>query len=124
MLRKIIKNKKAQNTVEYAILIGIVIASGMAIGMYVQRGLNANAHKAIQYMDDKTTAADPLFAAQTQYEPYYLTKDYNTQTNSVTTQELVGGANPSVSEIVTSDSAREIGGFTEQSYCETSDMNR
>ena len=122
MLRKMIKNKKAQNTAEYAALIGMVIAAAIAISMYVQRGLGANVHKGIQYMDAKTVAADTAFTSQTQYEPYYLTKNYDVRTDSDTTQVLQG--NNKSTELINSVTTRLTGGFTEQSYCESRDINK
>jgi uncharacterized protein (UPF0333 family) len=74
MLR-ILRNKRAQSTAEYAILIGLVVAALIAMQTYVKRGLNA-----------KVKDATDIFATSinmgntTQYEPYYL------QQNTVTTQ--------------------------------------
>ena len=62
----ILRNKKAQNTAEYAILIGLVVAAVMAMQTYVKRGLQGKMQEAA---DDFTTE---LGATQTQYEPTYI----------------------------------------------------
>ena len=41
MLRQLFKNKKAQNTAEYALLIALVIAGVVAMQTYAQRALQA-----------------------------------------------------------------------------------
>jgi hypothetical protein len=83
MLR-LLRNKKAQNTAEYAILIALVIGVFSAMQIYVRRGLNAR----IKGGSDKLpfavlgqantadgVAQDILGATTaTQYEPYYLIK--------------------------------------------------
>ncbi len=45
MLR-ILRNKKGQNTAEYAILIGLVIAAAIGIQTYVKRGMQARSKDA------------------------------------------------------------------------------
>jgi hypothetical protein len=84
MLR-LLRNKKAQNTAEYAILIALVIGVFSAMQIYVRRGLNAR----IKGGSDKLpfavlgqaknkgdiTSDDFLGAGtDTQYEPYYISK--------------------------------------------------
>ena len=78
MLRKLLKNKKAQNTAEYAILISLVVAGIIAMQTYAQRALQARVRDAAKFMADQTgnvggtaTLGDTL-----QYEPYYLQTNY------------------------------------------------
>lgn len=73
-MMRIFKNKKAQNTAEYAILIALVIAAAMAIQTYVKRGLQARVRDAvIKYAEDTSD-----LGATSQYEPYYLKSDFTT----------------------------------------------
>lgn len=73
MFRKLIKNKKAQNTAEYAILISLVVAGIIAMQTYAQRALQARVRDAATYLKNQTTD----IGASAQYEPYYLNTDYN-----------------------------------------------
>lgn len=74
MLRKLLKNKKAQNTAEYAILISLVVAGIIAMQTYAQRALQARVRDAGVYLVDQTaTLGDGI----KQYEPYYLDTAYN-----------------------------------------------
>lgn len=73
MFRKLIKNKKAQNTAEYAILISLVVAGIIAMQTYAQRALQARVRDAATYLKNKTTE----LGKSVQYEPYYLNTDYD-----------------------------------------------
>jgi len=86
-------NKKGQNTAEYAILIGLVIAGAFAMQTYVKRGVQGRVHDASDRYYDKMTAdanwnqlnsvnADLL--SKKQYEPKEL--------KSLATQETVSGS--------------------------------
>ncbi len=51
--------KKGQNTAEYAILIGLVIAGALAMQTYVKRGMQGRVHDASdKYYDKMTGTAD------------------------------------------------------------------
>ncbi len=84
MLRNFFKNRKAQNTAEYALLIALVVAGVIAMQTYAQRALQARVHDASQYMASTTSG----IGSSTQYEPYYLNSDYNVATNSVENKRL------------------------------------
>ncbi len=88
-MMRLLKNRKAQQTAEYAILIAFVIAAAMAIQTYVKRGLQAKVRDAvIKY----TTDTGELGGTQ-QYEPYYLKSEFNTETALTKTEsELEAGA--------------------------------
>ena len=79
MLRKLIKNKKAQNTAEYAILISLVVAGIIAMQTYAQRALQARVRDAAQFMADQTGngVGDTALGGTLQYEPYYLQTNYD-----------------------------------------------
>lgn len=77
MLR-LLRNKKAQNTMEYAILIAVVIGAFSAMQIYLRRGLQARIKAGTDNIPDKVLGqeTDPvvagLFGNETQYEPYYI----------------------------------------------------
>lgn len=86
MLRKLIKNKKAQNTAEYAILISLVVAGIIAMQTYAQRALQARVRDAAQYLSDTTNG----LGNTVQYEPYYLSTDYNVERDETITESYDG----------------------------------
>ena len=52
MLRNFLKNRKAQNTAEYALLIALVVAGVIAMQTYAQRALQARIHDASHVYGD------------------------------------------------------------------------
>jgi len=90
MFKRLIKNKKAQNTAEYAILISLVVAGIIAMQTYAQRALQARVRDASVYMADTVAAADTsgTMASTAQYEPYYLNSTYNVAADESQTQNL------------------------------------
>ena len=75
-MKRFLKNRKAQQTAEYAILIAFVIAAAMAIQTYVKRGLQAKVKDAVL----KYTSDTRELGGTSQYEPYYLQSDFSTTT--------------------------------------------
>lgn len=113
-MMRMLRNKKAQNTAEYAILIALVIAAAMAIQTYVKRGLEGRVRDAVtKYATDTST-----LGTTKQYEPYYMKSDYTTTSDSSQiNSELNGGG-------WTRNSQREQGGRTGYSeYTDTSTAN-
>ncbi len=95
MLRKLIRNKKAQNTAEYAILIALVVAAIIAMQTYAQRALQARVRDASKFMSDTISEAGGAVGNSTvemgstqQYEPYYLSTNYTVNRDENTTQRL------------------------------------
>jgi len=90
MLKKLIKNKKAQNTAEYAILISLVVAGIIAMQTYAQRALQARVRDAAVYLANTIAAEDPtnLMQSTAQYEPYYLSTNYTIERDETETQIL------------------------------------
>jgi len=78
MIRQLFKNRKAQNTAEYALLIALVIAGVIAMQTYAQRSLQARMRDASMYMRSESNA----MGNTDQYEPYYLKSDYDVQRNT------------------------------------------
>ena len=85
MFRKLIKNKKAQNTAEYAILISLVVAGIIAMQTYAQRALQARVRDASLYLANKTKLGG---RNTVQYEPYYLETNYVVDRDENDTQIL------------------------------------
>ena len=109
MLRKLLKNKKAQNTAEYAILISLVVAGIIAMQTYAQRALQARVRDASQYMVETINLGDKL----QQYEPYYLNTSYNVIRDEVTGQDYTQAAQ---TQFENSTRGREAGGFSDTLY--------
>jgi Flp pilus assembly pilin Flp len=80
MFKRLIKNKKAQQTAEYALLISLVVAAVIAMQTYAQRTIQARIRDASQYMAEKTGS----LGSTNQYEPYYLETDYDVQRDDST----------------------------------------
>ncbi len=93
MLR-LLKNRKAQNTVEYALLFAIVIGAFTAMQLYVRRNLNAKIREGAdnipaivleqaQTAGGGTGTVTDMFSA-TQYEPYYVREGASDSTSHET----------------------------------------
>ena len=91
MFKKLINNKKAQQTAEYALLISLVVAAVIAMQTYAQRAIQGRIRDAASYMVDKTST----LGKTNQYEPYYLSTDYKIDSfdekTDVHTNEARGG---------------------------------
>ena len=107
MLRNFLKNRKAQNTAEYALLIALVVAGVIAMQTYAQRAMQARIRDAALYLKNSTEQ----IGNDTQYEPYYLVSNYTVDTNSIENKRLGAG-------LVGADSTdyRRRGGFQNTTY--------
>lgn len=91
MLR-LFRNKKAQTTAEYAILIAIVVGALVAMQVYIRRGLQGRVRNVV---DDTTlggTMGDDASKAMFdggQYEPYYAATETSADSAS-SKRELLG----------------------------------
>ena len=91
MLR-LLRNKRAQNTAEYAILIALIIGVFSAMQLYVRRGLQARVKAGTDNLPEMivnthvgadTDKVTNLFGTDKQYEPYYIRQGaYDMTTNS------------------------------------------
>lgn len=69
-------NKKAQSTLEYAIIIAVVVGTLLAIQVYVKRGIEGRARSSVDNIGDQFSAGD-------------TTSKYTTEeTTSVTKEDL------------------------------------
>jgi Flp pilus assembly pilin Flp len=109
MFRKLLKNKKAQNTAEYALLISLVVAAIIAMQTYAQRSLQARIRDAGNYLVQQTTA----LGATAQYEPYYLLTNYQVTRDSSEVERL---DNNLVSRNINSLRTRAQGGTQISNY--------
>ncbi|HBR15926.1 MAG TPA: hypothetical protein DD723_10400 [Candidatus Omnitrophica bacterium] len=109
MFRKLIKNKKAQNTAEYAILISLVVAGIIAMQTYAQRALQARVRAAAMYLTNQTDE----IGNTAQYEPYYLTTNYEVTS---TDQDVATLGEDKVEQEITSSTTRAAEGFRESGY--------
>ena len=72
MFKTLLKNKKAQNTAEYALLIALVVAGVIAMQTYAQRALQARVRDASMFLASQTSQ----LGKTNQYEPYYMRTNY------------------------------------------------
>ena len=86
MLR-IFRNKKAQTTAEYAILIGLVVAALVAMQTYVKRGLQGRMKDAT----DQVAMQNPTIGATSQYEPYYMQSNTTQSTTASDNENIATG---------------------------------
>lgn len=120
MFRKLIKNKKAQNTAEYAILISLVVAGIIAMQTYAQRALQARVRDAGQYLSTSTNLGTD---DTVQYEPYYLSTNYTVGRSENETQRLTTDAIGGVTQQVNSSRTRADAGFQRSTYSTTDTAN-
>ncbi len=110
MFRKLNKNRKGQNTAEYALLISLVVAAIIAMQTYTQRTLQARIRDASQYLVNATSG---LGNSTVQYEPYYLESDYGITRNATENANL--GLNRVAYDEIT-NRTRSSGGFQSSAY--------
>lgn len=88
MLR-LLRNKKAQNTAEYALLIAIVIGVFSVMQVYLKRGMQSRLKEGMDNIPGTVAGQETgssltgLFGTNEQYEPYYYREGaYNISTTS------------------------------------------
>ena len=79
-----LRSKRAQNTMEYAITIAVVVAAAMAMQIYVGRGLKGGIKHGMDHATYQRVGQDD----PNQYEPYYLKSDYTTETPGYLAENL------------------------------------
>ena len=113
MFKKLMKNKKAQQTAEYALLISLVVAAIIAMQTYAQRTIQARIKDASSHLVSETQT----LGTTTQYEPYYLTTDYGTKRDDTTQQiQDIKKGNAIFKTAVQSTTTKTKGGFTSSNY--------
>lgn len=109
MFKRLLKNKKAQQTAEYALLISLVIAAVVAMQTYAQRSLQSRIKGAGNYLVTETSE----LGSSEQYEPYYLDQEYDVTKDDVTTEKHNADT---ISKGQLSNTKRAIGGFKAMSF--------
>lgn len=106
MLR-LLKNKKAQSVAEYVIVLGLVVATVVAMQTYVKRGIQGRVRDAVDYVDNAGGAGVVSFTGN-QYEPYYLRSDISS-TQDTTGESETYSTGGSVSRALTSEETETTG---------------
>ena len=119
-----LRDKKGQSTVEYAIVVGVVVAALVAMQTYVKRGLQARYHDGIQFLASETNinASDGnvTFGNTTQYEPYYLSSSYITGSDKNENEN--SGARGQITRTLTNDNrTRAVDGQDEYANATNAD---
>lgn len=65
--------RKGQSTVEYALIVGVIVASLVAMQTYVKRGLQARYRDGVSFLASETSE----LGTTNQYEPYYVDSSYD-----------------------------------------------
>lgn len=91
MLR-LIRNKKGQNTAEYAILIALIIGAAITIQTYVKRGIQGRFKDEVDNMAAETSD----LGTTKQYEPYYLDSSFTIVTDHDTKTQTGAAKSPTI----------------------------
>ena len=107
-IRKHLKNKKAQSTAEYAVLLGLVIGAVVTMQVYVKRSLQAKVKDASDLLTLQTgDVSGKTLATTSQYEPYYLSREQRQTLDRDKTEKTVnvgGEATSTIGKTLTQDS--------------------
>ncbi|MBU0504003.1 MAG: hypothetical protein ABH882_02075 [Candidatus Omnitrophota bacterium] len=91
MLR-LFRNKKGQNTAEYAIVIGLVVAAAIAMQIYIKRGIQAKVKDGTDLMTSVTgDTGGGTLASTGQYEPYYMSTNFDVTRGVASTDTVASG---------------------------------
>lgn len=109
-------SRKGQNTAEYAILVGLIVAAAVAMQSYVKRGLQGRVREAVDHVGaGGDVGGTNLTFTGEQYEPYYRDSQFNvTRGSTKRAATSLGGG-------VRRDLTREE---VERSGTETSELGR
>ena len=87
-----LNSRRGQNTAEYAILIGVIVAAAIAMQIYIRRGMQARVKDAVDFTKTADEDAGNALFVSNQYEPYYLQTNFQTTQTGETQEQLqVGG---------------------------------
>ena len=109
MLR--LKNKVAQSTAEYVIVLGLIVAAVVAMQTYIKRGLQGRIKDAVDYKDQAGQTSNVVQFSTNQYEPYYISSNFTTNRTADETEnmEIGGGVNKETNESSNRTGAQVIG---------------
>lgn len=104
-----IKRMKGQSTVEYAIILGVVVAGLIAMQTFVKRGLQARYHDGTNFLANQTDT----IGNSTQYEPYYQDSSYTTTQNKAGSDKVDARGSTNRTG-VNENRTRDTGGYEQQ----------
>lgn len=114
--------KRAQNTAEYAILIGTIVAAAIAMQVYVRRSVQARIKEAVdfpkKYVNENSGDEGASFFENSQYEPYYSRTNIDTTENGRSREEMQQGGG--VVRTVEGDAVTRQGNQVYSSYLDNS----
>lgn len=110
---RLLKSRKGQNTAEYAIVIGLVVAAAIAMQTYVKRGINAKIKDGTDLVT--SVGGDVGGGAGTlgttgQYEPYYASSSFDVTRGNTEQEDVAEGG--SVTRTKSRDSIKRTGTVT------------
>jgi gas vesicle protein len=88
---RLLNKKRGQNTAEYAILIGVIVAAAIAMQIYVRRGMQARIRDAVDYSKNLQDESGTNVFNTSQYEPYYMDSDLTTASDSESSESMAAG---------------------------------
>lgn len=106
-----LKNKKGQSTLEFAVLIGVVVASAIAMQVYMKRGVSGKLKSGVDQIG-------------TQYDPQNFSSNYATNTNSVRRDTVSGDTRITRSELISDETTHKTGSETLTAWEEKEDLFR
>ena len=113
MLRKLRNRIKGQSTAEYAVVIGVIVAATVAMSQFIGRAAKGRTFDAAKYLVTQTRD----LGSTLQYEPYYLTSNFEVTREQEMNTFLTGGnADKSAGMAGTQRIKRASGGSQEYSY--------
>lgn len=130
MLR-LLKNKRAQNTIEYALIIAVVVGAFTVMQLYNRRAINMRVKQGMDRLplgvlgraaatgdkdsfiagpDDPDPGSSFLgYNNDTQYEPYYYTGEYEMDTKSTEGKEKAAYANDGGQRVMVGRTSQRTG---------------
>lgn len=111
---RLLNKKKGQNTAEYAILIGVIVAAAIAMQIYVRRGMQARIKGAVDYsMTADDTGGETIFN-ESQYEPYYMESGMETTSQAESSEAMQQGGQ--ITRDITNEYTSRTGEITYGNY--------
>lgn len=104
--------KEGQSTVEYALIIGVIVAALVGMQTYVKRGLQARYHDGMNFLAAEVNTGAAGLGTTGQYEPYYQNSDYSV-TQDRNEDETVLARGQTTRTLTQDDRTRAINGFEE-----------
>lgn len=111
-----LNSRKGQNTAEYAILIGVIVAAAIAMQIYIRRGMQARIKDAVDYTRTADDNATETIFNTTQYEPYYMSTNFTTEQAGTVQEQLQEGGGIERTSI--SDTTQRTGNQVYRNYLE------